>query len=312
MNLEYLRTFVSIVEHGSLSAAARAKRISQPAVTKQVQRLESEIGLPLLVRGSRRPLELTPAGERLLVFARETLDRLEALEREFAAVKAIGSGTLSIAASTIPGEHVLPALLAEFRKVHPGIKVYLSISDTADVVEKLLADSADIGVIGSVPTKPGLRLEPLVADEIVLVVPPDHAFSGRATVWVAELRGQPLVLREEGSGTRHSVEQALAAAGLSLPPEDVALTLGSTQAILQAAAQGLGLGFASARAAARAEADGHLACVRLADVDLARSLYLAVLPQRVGDPLISGFMDFVKGQVAAEPPLQSSASPGAS
>ena len=303
MNLEYLRTFASVVEHGSLSAAARAKRISQPAVTKQMQRMESEIGLPLLVRGSRRPLELTPAGERLLVFARETLARFETLERELAALKTAGPGTLIVAASTIPGEHVLPALLAEFRKAHPDVEIRLTISDTADVIEKLLADEADLGVIGSAPTKPGLRLEALVADEIVLVVPPDHPFAGRGSVPVEELGGQPLILREEGSGTRRSVEQALAGAGLSLGAEDVAFTLGSTQAILQAAAQGLGLGFASARAAFRAEADGHLACVRLADVDLTRSLYLAVLSERAGDPLISGFMDFANTRVAARSTL---------
>ena len=300
MNLEYLRTLVSIVEHGSLSAAARAKRISQPAVTKQVQRMELELGLPLLVRGSRRKLELTPAGERVLAFAQETSARFEALERELALLKAAGPGTLSLAASTIPGEHVLPVLLAEFRKAHPDVQASLSISDTADVTTKLLADTADIGIIGSVPSRPGLRLEQLTGDEIVLAVPPDHAFAGRSAVQVEELRGQPLIQREEGSGTRRSVEQAVAAAGLSLPAEAPALTLGSTQAILQAVAQGLGLGFVSARAAAQSEEEGRLVCVRLAGVDLSRSLYLAILPERMGNPLIARFIEFAQTQVASQ------------
>lgn len=306
MNIEYLRTLVSIVEHGSLSAAARAKRISQPAVTKQVQRMESEIGLPLLVRGSRRRLELTPAGERVLAFARDTLASFEALERDLAALKAVGPGTLSLAASTIPGEYLLPGLLAGFRTAHPEVEVRVTISDTADVATKLLADRADIGLIGSAPRRPGLRLERLVGDEILLAVPPDHAFAGRETVSVEELRGQPLILREEGSGTRRSVEEALAASGLSLSQEAVAFTLGSTQAILQAVAQGLGLGFVSARAAAQTTADGHLACVRLAGVDLSRSLYLAVLPERVGEPLLARFMNFARAQVAAGASLGSS------
>ena len=89
MNLEHLSTFVAIVERGSLSAAARAKRISQPAVTKQLQRMEAEIGLPLLVRGPKRRVELTPAGERLLAFARETLARYEVLEQDLAHVAVI-------------------------------------------------------------------------------------------------------------------------------------------------------------------------------------------------------------------------------
>lgn len=136
-------------------------------------------------------------------------------------------------------------------------------------------------------------------DEVVLAVPPGHPFADMEAVSADELRGQPLILREEGSGTRRSVEQALEAAGLSLPPESVALTLGSTQSVLQAVAQGLGVGFVSARAAAQGAADGHLACVRLSGVDLTRDLLLAVLPGRIGDPLIARFLDFAQAQVAS-------------
>jgi DNA-binding transcriptional LysR family regulator len=299
MNLEHLRTLVSIVEHGSLSAAARAKRISQPAVTKQVQRMESEMGLTLLERGPKRQVELTPAGERVLTFARETLTRFEALERELAALKTVEPGTLWLAASTIPGEYVLPGLLAAFRAKYPQVEVQMSISDTADVATRLLADEVDVGVIGSVIQQSELRLERLVGDEIVLAVPLDHPFAGREKVSVDDLRSQPLILREEGSGTRHSVEASFVAAGLSLPQDNVALVLGSTQAILQAVAQGLGIGFVSARAASQAKADGHLACVKLADVDLRRDLYLAYLPQRAGDPLVARFVDFARSQFNA-------------
>jgi DNA-binding transcriptional LysR family regulator len=296
MNLDQLRTLVYIVEHGSLSAAARARRISQPAVTKQVQRMEAELGLALLIRGPKREVELTPAGVRVLSFARETLARLETLERELAACKEIGEGTLSLGASTIPGEYLLPGLLAAFRAEYPQLEVRMTISDTAEVVSRLLADEVDIGVIGSEVTRPGLRLERLVGDEIVLAVPPDHPFAGKAQVTVDQLADQPLILREEGSGTRRSVEAALSKAGLTLPKENVRLILGSTQAILQAVAQGLGLGFVSARAAIQAQADGHLACVTLAGVDLGRDLYLAFQLQRAGDPLMARFLDFARSQ----------------
>lgn len=304
MRLEHLRTLLNIVEHGSLTAAARAMRISQPAVTKQVQRMESELGLPLLVRGSRRQLVLTPAGARVLAFARETLAGLESLERELATFKTAGPGVLVLAASTIPGEYILPSLLVQFQQAHPQIEVRVAISDTAEVVEKLLDDAADVGIIGSVPARPGLRLEPLAVDEIVLAVPPDHPFAMRETVSVEELRGQPLILREKGSGTRRSVESALEAANLKLPAGSASLTLGSTQAILQAAAQGLGLGFVSARASAPMEADGRLACVHLSGVDLSRRLLLAVLPGRIGDPLIARFVDFAQAQAAVMPSLE--------
>jgi DNA-binding transcriptional LysR family regulator len=293
MNLDYLRTLISIVEEGSLSAAARARRISQPAVTKQLQRLEADLGLSLLVRGPRRRADLTPAGERVVAFARQTLARLEDLEQELGALKDVGRGTLVLAASTIPGEYLLPALLAEFRRQYPAVKVELAITDTDAVAEKLLADEVDVGMVGSHLRRPGLRLECLLGDEIVLAVPPGHAFARRKRVGVEELRGQPLILREEGSGTRRSVEDSLAAAGFDLPQEDVALILGSTQAVLRAVEQGLGLGFVSARAAAAR--DGHtLACVGLDGVDLSRELCLAYLPQRLGDPLVAHFLEFAR------------------
>lgn len=298
MNLDYLRTLVSIVEHGSLSAAARAKHISQPAVTKQVQRMEAELGTALLVRGPKRQIELTSAGERVLTFAQETLARFEYLERELATLKTVGQGTLTLAASTIPGEYLLPKLLAAFRKEYPQVEVQMTISDTADVATRLLADEADVGVVGSTLKRPGIRLEILVGDRVVLAVPPDHPFAGRESVTIDELRGQPLILRETGSGTRRSVEAALATAGLRLPQDNVVLVLGSTQAILQAVAQGLGVGFVSARASIQAQADGHLACLTLADVDLYRDLYLAYLPHRAGDPLVAHFLDFAREQFA--------------
>lgn len=301
MHLQQLRTLVAIAEQGSLSAAARALRISQPAVTKQIQRMESEIGLRLLVRGPRRGAELTPAGERTLAFARETLANLEALERELAVFKEIGQATLVLAASTIPGEYLLPSVLAAFRTRYPRLKVEMSVSDTADVATKLLADEADLGVIGSRIKRPGLRLERWVGDEIVLAVPPDHPFATRDRVSVEELGEQPLILREEGSGTQRSVEELLLAAGLELPRDNVSLILGSTQSILQSVEQGLGVGFVSARASAQAEADGHLACVRLTGVDLRRELYLAYAPRRAGDPLVARFLDFCRGYEDTDP-----------
>jgi DNA-binding transcriptional LysR family regulator len=300
MNLQHLRTLLTIVEQGSLSQAARAMDISQPAVTKQVQRLEQELEAALLVRGPQQQVALTPAGEQVLAFARETLTRFEALQEQLALLKTISRGNLALAASTIPGEYLLPGLLAAFRDHYPQTQVEVIIADTAEVARRVLADEADVGFVGAVVDRPGLRLERLVTDEVVLAVPPHHPFAGRGHVAVEELRGQPLVLREEGSGTRHSVEAALATAGRALSEKNVVLTLGSTQAVLRAVEQGLGLGFVSARAAAQAQADGHLVCVRLDGVDLRRDLYLAYLPQRLADPVVAHFLAFTRSQFAQE------------
>ena len=298
MNLQHLRTLLTIIEQGSLSAAAHAMHVSQPAVTKQVQRMEQELETMLLVRGPQQQVALTPAGEQVLAFARETLARYEALQEQLALLKTISRGSLTVAASTIPGEYLLPGLLAAFREQYPQTQVEVIIADTAEVTRRVLADEADVGFVGAAVERPWLRLERLVADEVILAVPPRHPFAGRGQVAVEELRGQPLVMRKEGSGTRRSVEGALATAGRALTEKNVVLTLGSTQAVLQAVEQGLGVGFVSARAAAQAQADGHLVCVRLDGVDLRRDLYLAYLSQRLADPVVAHFLAFTRSQFA--------------
>ena len=298
MNLQHLRTLLTIVEQGSLSAAARAMDISQPAVTKQVQRLEQELEAALLVRGPQQQVTLTPAGELVVTFARETLARFEELQGRLALLRTVVHGNLALAASTIPGEYLLPGLLAAFREQYPQTQVEVIITDTAEVARRLVADEADVGFVGAVVDRPGLRFERLVADEVVLVVPPQHPFAGRKKVAVEELSGRPLVMREEGSGTRRSLEGALANAGQTLAEKNVVLTLGSTQAVLRAVEQGLGLGFVSARAAAQAQADGHLVCVQMDGVDLRRSLYLVYLPRRAADPVAARFLAFTRSQFA--------------
>ena len=300
MNLDHLQTLMNIVERGSLSAAARAMRISQPAVTKQLQRLEAELGVSLLARGPKRQAELTPAGERVMAFARETMAAFEGMKQELAVLGTMEGGVLSVAASTIPGEYLMPGLMAAFQQAHPTIKVEMMVADSSEVVDRLLADEVDVGVIGTAGQRAGLRLERLVGDEIVLAVPTSHAFAGRQVVTVEELEGQPMVQRETGSGTRRSVESALAAAGYNDPGWNEVLVLGSSQAILQAVQQGLGLGFVSARAAADAVAAGRLACVGISGVDLRRALYLAYLPHRVGDPLLARFVEFARTQYGEE------------
>lgn len=274
------------------------QRISQPAVTKQIQRMEIELGLKLLIRGPRHRVEVTPAGEQVVAFARETLARLLALEQSLAGLRDAVEGRLRVAASTIPGEYLLPELLAAFKAEHPRIAVETSVSDSVDVVERLLAGEADIGITGSPVERRGLRLEPLVQDEIVLAVPPSHALAGRRRVTLEELRNSPLLQREEGSGTRRTVEAALSSVGESLPANSIAMTLGSTQAVLQGVARGLGVGFVSARASAQMQADGRIFCVRVAGVDLGRSLYLAYLLDRAGDPLVARFLSFASKQAA--------------
>jgi DNA-binding transcriptional LysR family regulator len=294
MNLEILRTFVEVIDRGSQSAAARYLGISQPAVSKQLQRLEAELDIRLLVRGRRGAQVLTPAGQEVLAFARETLARADQLAQDLAGLQADVQGVVRVAASTIPGEYLLPGLLADFRDAYPPVEARLTIAGTSDVAAKLVSGEADVGFVGAAVQHPRLSLEPFDIDEIVVAVPADHRLAGRTSVSMAELAEQPLILRESGSGTRLSVEAALARQGLSLPPEATALVLGSTAAVIQAVEQGLGTGFVSSRAVVRRVAAGRLACLGVEGLNLRRPLYLAWLDPVTGSRPVQVFLAFVR------------------
>jgi DNA-binding transcriptional LysR family regulator len=204
------------------------------------------------------------------------------------------SGELVIAASTTPGEFVLPQLLTDFKARYPQVEAQVAIADTGDVVEKVLARECDIGFIGAPIERPRLTLVPLIKDEIVLAVYPDHPFAGREAIRLGELQGQRLILREEGSGTRRSLEQLLAERGETLPENNVVLVLGSTHAVIEAIQAGLGIGFVSAFAVSRLQASGQLCTVPIDGFSLTRDLFVAYEEGQLSTRLRQEFLAFAR------------------
>jgi DNA-binding transcriptional LysR family regulator len=294
VNLDHVRSFLEVIKRGSLSEAARALGISQPAVSNQIKGLERELGMELLIRGERGVVSLTAAGEVFLAFARQVVAAHEEMLQQLRHIKEEVSGELVIAASTTPGEFVLPQLLTDFKSRHPHVEAKVTIADTRDVVEKVLARECDIGFIGAPIERPRLTLVPLIKDEIVLAVYPNHLFAGREAVRLEELHGQRLILREEGSGTRRSLEQLLAERGENLPEDNVVLVLGSTHAIIEAIQSRLGIGFVSALAASRLQASGQLCMVSIAGLSLTRDLFVAYDEGQLSTRLRQEFLTFAR------------------
>jgi DNA-binding transcriptional LysR family regulator len=294
MQFSYLRTFVTVIDRGGFSAAARALGISQPAVSQQVLRLEEELRVELLRRSRRGVVEITPFGEILLNFARATLEAYDALRDELDRQQGVVAGELRLAASTTPGEYVVPQLLADFRAQHADVKAVVTVGDTADVVRQVQSGECDLGFIGAPVERPGLALERLAADKVVLAVYPGHPFVERERVTWEEVLTQPLIIREEGSGTRHTVEQALTAQGKALSPESVILTLGSTQAVVQAIRDRLGIGFVSRRAIARVPPAERLPTVVIEGLTFVRHLFVVYDTTQVTSPLLQAFLVFAR------------------
>jgi len=294
MNLDHVRSFLETIKRGSLSEAARSLGISQPAVSNQIKGLERELGMKLLIRGERRVVSLTAAGEVFLVFARQVVATHEEMLQQLNRLKEEVSGELVIAASTTPGEFVLPQLLSDFKARYPQVEAKATIADTRDVVEKVLAHECDLGFIGAPIKRPRLTLTPLIKDEIVLAVYPDHPFARREAIRLEELQGQRLIMREEGSGTRRSLERLLAERGEKLPENNVVLVLGSTHAIIEAIQAQLGIGFVSAFAVSRLQASGHLCTVPIEGLSLTRDLFVAYEEGQLSTRLRQEFLTFAR------------------
>jgi DNA-binding transcriptional LysR family regulator len=293
MDLRQLEVFAGVYELRSFSRTASQLRLTQSTVSEHVRLLEEELGTRLFDRLSRETVP-TRAGELLYGYARQMLalrtEARQALDQFLGQV----TGTLLVGASTIPGEYVLPAVIGRFRERHPRVSITLQISDTRGIVQAVLDGQVDVGVVGADPANRGLEARPLMPDELVLVVPPGHRWSGRRETTLDELKTEPLIVREPGSGSRHALETALEAGGRSLGEMQVIAEMGSTSAIKQAIKAGVGLSVMSSRACADECRHGLMACLKLKDLAVTRHFYVVTHASRSRSPLCRAFLEFLQ------------------
>jgi DNA-binding transcriptional LysR family regulator len=237
-----LATFLTVVDTNRISAAAKTLHLSQPAVTAQIRKLEETVGKALFVR-SVRGVVPTEAGLRLSVHARAVRRLLDDALSELSSASDERSGPLVIAASTTIASHPLPPLLAKFRAQYRGVPIQLHVGNTEYVVDAVRTGQVPLGLVEGHARAAGIHLEPFVDDEIVPIIGRNAPFSLRKT---RDLESLPILWREAGSGTRAVVERALNQAGLGRRKNRALdLEIGSTEAIVGAAAAGLGVAFVS-------------------------------------------------------------------
>jgi DNA-binding transcriptional LysR family regulator len=300
MDLRRLEIFVKVAELGSFSRAAEALFLTQPTVSEHVRALEDALGVQLLDRLGRGATP-TPAGTLLLGYARHML----ALARE--ATQAIEqfqgrvAGELTVGGSTIPGEYVVPELIGGFRGKYPDVRVALLIGSSREVQSWVEDGRVEIGVVGAAPSGRVLEGRQLMADELVVVVGAEHPWATRKTVSLDDLKAEPLIVRERGSGSRQTFEQALETVGQDLADFRIVGEIASTQAIKQAVRAGVGVSLISRRAVEDECRAGLLVCVRIRDLTVTRSFHLVTHRERSRSPLAQAFLAFVESHLAARP-----------
>ena len=278
--LPHLETFAEAAERSSFTAAARALDLTQAAVSQRVQALERELGVPLFRRVGGK-VELTDAGRRLHEYARRILDLHREARQGVTGNESPLSGELALAASSVPGEYLLPALLAAFGASYPQVRVRAAVSDSAAAIRSVESGEASVGLVGQKTDGADLEFRHLTSDRMVVVVPPGHPFAKKKRVTLAQLAAHPLVVREAGSGLRHFFERALESSGRSLSDLRVALELGSNEAIKEAVLRGAGIAVLSTLVVRKDVAAGRLLALEVEGFGSAREMFVVTDRRRV-------------------------------
>lgn len=294
IEFRHLETFCRVADLKSFSKAADDLFLTQPTVSGHILSLEESLSLRLFDRTSRE-VRLTKAGEVFQGYASKILsfrkDLLNALSEFSQGIR----GELSLGASTIPGEYLLPKLMGDFKKEHPRFIISLKIADTKEITQYVLQDHVEFGIIGAKLNHPSLLYEKYKEDEIIVVAPSDHPLTRKKRVNLQELLKEPWIIREEGSGTQIAVEKALRKKGKSLKQFNVVMEMGSTSSVKEGVKAKLGLAFISKRATEEEVSQGFLSQIDVEGIEpISRQIYIVSHPGRTLSPIGMEFLRFLK------------------
>ena len=292
-----VQVFRAVAEQASFRRAAEQLHISQPSVSQHVQLLEDELGVRLLDRGSTG-IQVTPAGELLLNFARRSARLSQQVLAALARLEGQPGGELKLAASTTVARYLLPKILGLFLKENPRIQLTLKSGNTQLVTSWVISGEADLGIIEGPPTIKEVTVEHFLDDRLPLIVSRGHAWATQQ-VPLAALTDAPLLMREQGSGTRRIIEQALRKAGIRLNQLRIAMELDSTEAIVSGVEAGLGVGFVSEWAIRKELRLGTLATAQITGLDIRREFSFIRPMGPVAGGAVAAFRGFALSQAAS-------------
>jgi len=270
MNLEYLKTFYITVKSNSISKAAKLLHMSQPGVSIQLQALEKELNVKLLQR-SNKGVELTEAGRIVYDYAVSILSIQENVERQLEAFKRQKT-ELVVSSCTTLGCYALPCTVYMFKQKFPQINVLLNISNSQNVINNILNGISKIGLIEGGTNYPDLIQTKIANNNLKLVASPNVFPQNHVTI--DEFLKLPLILREEGSGTRDVIIWTLEKHGISLKEANIVMELSSTEAIKSTISAGKGVSILSQLTIKKELATGVLKEIQLADLSFKADYYI--------------------------------------
>lgn len=299
MNFHQLHIFYTVSERGSFSAAAQTLHMTQPAVTMQVQALEDYFGTKLFDRSGKK-IMLSEAGLALMPFALRSMQLVRETDQAMSAFTHMLEGRLQLGASLTIGEYVLPRLLGPFGKEYPNIAIMMKVMNTSQIIDEINRHQLNFGLIEAPVSHPDMAVEPVMGDELKLIVPAGHPLADQGAVTLEAAMAYPFVLRERGSGTRRVMEEQLEERGLDPAAMRIVMELGSTGAVKSAVEAGLGITIISTSSVKHEVALGLLKIVNLADASFKRQFYAIHLRSTLLPISAVTFLSFLRSHAGGQ------------
>jgi LysR family transcriptional regulator, low CO2-responsive transcriptional regulator len=292
--LRQLKVFETAARHLSFSRAAEELHLTQPAVSTQIKLLQQHAGLPLFEQLGRR-MHLTAAGQEMLRYSRAIIELFRQAGEAMAAHQGVSGGTLKVAVISA-GDYFFPQLLAEFQRLHPGVKLDLGVFNRQQLIQQLADNLTDLAIMVRPPRELDTVDEAFAPHPYVIVARPDHPLARRRRIALGTLLAERFITRERGSDTWNAMEIAF---GPHLDALPIAMEIRSTETIKQAVIAGMGVSFLSAHTIGRELEMGSLAVLDVAGFPLMLKWYAVHLRAKVLAPAAVAFRAFLLARGAA-------------
>lgn len=276
MNLKQLEAFVQVAEGGSFSKAAKELFLTQPTISSHISSLERELNARLFVRNTKE-VSLSEDGIKLYKYAKQMLDLQREIEVTFGMDEEGESHAVTIAASTIPAQYLLPEVLTRFSERYPQEQIRIQETDSSKVVMQIVDHRVDIGFTGTVLEKKHCKYIPFYKDELVIITPNTPKYQELAQgnkEDISWIKKEHVIMREEGSGTRKEAELQLKGAGVKFAGLDIIASIENQETIKKSVRQGMGISVLSKLATADEVANGEILVFPIPNSDEGRDINL--------------------------------------
>ncbi len=286
--IRQIRVFAAVARNLSFTRAAQELHLTQPAVSQQVSLLEEEVGMPLFEQVGRR-IRLAPAGMELLRYATQITELLREAGETLAAMRGLKRGELKLGAVST-AKYFAPTLLSAFAPAYPEVTIKFTVANREEIVKLLGANELDLVIMGRPPREVDTTAEPFARHPFVIIASLEHPLARRRRIPLKSLARESFIIREQGSGTRASMEHVFRERGVAFR---ASMEVSSNETIKQAVMAGMGLSFISSHTIALEAATGKLAVLDVVGLPIVRDWYVIHLRERILSPIAAAFRTYL-------------------